>query len=132
MTIEAVKLDGPIAIPAQSANTAAATAPVSASVAPPQTASASTAAAAQRAQSANQEVDEQEVVTAARDLQTYFSNMSPKFTVDYLSGLSVVQMRAASTGEVVFQIPNTQAVRLARLVRDGASLGSLPFVETEA
>jgi uncharacterized FlaG/YvyC family protein len=56
----------------------------------------------------------------------------PTFRVDYLSGLDVMTVRAASTGEVVFQIPDIKAVHLARLIKETGSLDSLALLDTQA
>lgn len=67
-------------------------------------------------------VDEQQVVSAVRKLQSHFASRSapPELSIDYLSGLSVVTVRAAATGELLYQLPGSDAVRLARLIADGA------------
>ncbi|MGD9842497.1 MAG: hypothetical protein AB7U99_06285, partial [Steroidobacteraceae bacterium] len=63
---------------------------------------------------------------ALQQLQAAFSSApNPELSVDYLSGLSVTTVRSVSTGEVVYQLPNTRVVELARLIKDGASLSSL-------
>lgn len=83
-----------------------------------------------RTSSTTSEIDAQAMAKAVQDLQSHFSRMNPEFAVDYLSGLGIVRMRVASTGEVVFQVPDREAVQLARLIRNGASLGSLTLVRT--
>ena len=73
------------------------------------------------------------VATAVRDLQSAIDKgPNPTFTLDYLSGLSVVTVRSNITGELVFQLPDTRALDLARLLKEGASLGSLGLLTTEA
>lgn len=86
----------------------------------------------ERTSSTTSEIDVQVMVKAVQDLQSHFSRMNPEFAVDYLSGLGIVRMRVASTGEVVFQVPDREAVQLARLIRNGASLGSLTLMRTTA
>jgi uncharacterized FlaG/YvyC family protein len=73
------------------------------------------------------------LASAVRDLQSAIDKgPNPSFTLDYLSGLSVVTVRSNITGEVVFQLPDTRAVELARLLKEGASLGELGLLHTEA
>ena len=73
------------------------------------------------------------VNAAVQQLQTAISNgPNPDFKLDYLSGLSVVTVRSTITGEVVFQLPDTRALELARMIKDGASVGSLGLLSTEA
>lgn len=67
-----------------------------------------------------------EVASAVRQLQGAISSgPNPAFSIDYLSGLPVVTVRSTATGEVVLQLPDTRVVELARLIKDGASPGSL-------
>jgi hypothetical protein len=67
-------------------------------------------------------VSEQQVVSAVQNLQSHFASRSapPELRVDYLSGLSIVTVRAAETGELLYQMPGSDAVRLARLIAEGA------------
>jgi flagellar protein FlaG len=67
-------------------------------------------------------VDPQALKSAAAQIQSYLSGHTdpPQFSVDYLSGLGVMTVRAAESGEVVFQIPDAQAVHLAQLIRNGS------------
>ncbi|MGC3979882.1 MAG: flagellar protein FlaG [Steroidobacteraceae bacterium] len=72
--------------------------------------------------STSQVVQPHEVQAAVQKLQAHFAsrNTPPELSVDYLSGLSVVTVRTADTGEVLYQLPDVDAVRLARLIADGA------------
>lgn len=73
-----------------------------------------------------------EVGAAVKALQAAIdSGPNPSFTLDYLSGLSVVTVRSNVTGEVVYQLPDTRAVELARLIKDGNTLSSLGLLNTE-
>lgn len=73
-----------------------------------------------------------EVGVAVQALQAALDNgPNPSFTLDYLSGLSVVTVRSNVTGEVVYQLPDTRAVELARLIKDGSTLSSLGLLNTE-
>jgi uncharacterized FlaG/YvyC family protein len=67
-------------------------------------------------------VDPSALKSAATQIQSYLSGHTdpPQFSVDYLSGLGVMTVRAADSGEVVFQIPDVQAVHLAQLIRNGS------------
>ena len=56
----------------------------------------------------------------------------PKMSVDYLSGLDVLAFKSQSTGDVLFQVPSVDAVRLARLIGEGASLSSLGLMDATA
>ncbi|MGE0115383.1 MAG: flagellar protein FlaG [Steroidobacteraceae bacterium] len=74
-----------------------------------------------------------EVTAAIQQLQTAINKgPNPDFKLDYLSGLSVVTVRSTITGEVVFQLPDTRALELARMIKDGASVGSLGLLNTKA
>jgi hypothetical protein len=65
--------------------------------------------------------------------QTAISNgPNPDFKLDYLSGLSVVTVRSTITGQVVYQLPDTRALQLARMIKDGASVGSVGLFSTTA
>lgn len=68
--------------------------------------------------------------SAAQALQQHLSGQTnpPQFTVDYLSGLDVMTVRA-SNGEVVFQLPGPNALRLAQLLKDGVSIESFGIVD---
>ncbi len=92
--------------------------------------SAGVATATQQAESPS----EQEVGAAVRQLTAHLNAKlaSPEFSVDYLSGLGVVTVKSADTGTVVFQVPDVEAVRLARLIRDGSSIGELGFMDAKA
>jgi uncharacterized FlaG/YvyC family protein len=73
------------------------------------------------------------VAAAVQQLQTAISRSpNPDFTLDYLSGLAVVTVRSNTTGEVVFQLPDTRALELARMIKDGASVGSVGLFSTTA
>jgi uncharacterized FlaG/YvyC family protein len=73
------------------------------------------------------------VTAAVGQLQSAISQSpNPDFKLDYLSGLSVVTVRSTLTGEVVFQLPDTRALELARMIKDGASVGSLGLYKTTA
>lgn len=77
-------------------------------------------------------VTTEQVTAAVQQLQSAIAKTpNPDFSLDYLSGLSVVKVRSNTTGEVVFQVPDTRVVELARLLKDGASLGSLGLINTE-
>lgn len=78
-------------------------------------------------------VDEQQVLAAVQQLQQHFATRTapPELSVDYLSGLSVVTVRSADTGELLYQLPGSDAVRLARLVGEGAP-ASMGVVDTNA
>jgi uncharacterized FlaG/YvyC family protein len=74
-----------------------------------------------------------DVNAAVTQLQTAISNgPNPDFKLDYLSGLSVVTVRSTITGQVVFQLPDTRALQLARMIKDGASVGSVGLFTTTA
>ncbi len=78
-------------------------------------------------------VNPDEVVAAVQQLQAAISKgPNPDFKLDYLSGLSVVTVRSNLTGEVVFQLPDMRALELARLIKEGASVGSLGLLNTTA
>jgi len=79
-------------------------------------------------------IDAATLKAAQQQLQAYISGQTnpPHFTVDYLSGLGVMTVRAAITGDVVFQIPDMQAVRLAQLLKEGAPVESLGILNTVA
>jgi uncharacterized FlaG/YvyC family protein len=74
-----------------------------------------------------------ELQAAAQTIQNRLSGPTdpPAFSVDYLSGLQVMTVRAASSGTVVFQIPNSDALRLAQLLREGSPLDSMGIVDTK-
>lgn len=85
------------------------------------------------ASSAPAPVNPGEVTAAVQQLQAAISKgPNPDFKLDYLSGLSVVTVRSTITGEVVFQLPDTRALELARLIKAGASVGSLGLLNTTA
>lgn len=77
---------------------------------------------------------ESDLQTAALQIQGFLSGHMdpPKYQVDYLSGLQVMTVRNASSGEVVFQLPNSEALRLAQLLHEGASVGTAGIVNAEA
>jgi uncharacterized FlaG/YvyC family protein len=78
-------------------------------------------------------VNPAEVDAAVTQLQTAISNgPNPDFKLDYLSGLSVVTVRSTITGQVVFQLPDTRALQLARMIKEGASVGSVGLFTTTA
>lgn len=80
-----------------------------------------------------EKVSEDQVVSAVQQLQgAIATGPNADFSIDYLSGLSVVKVRSISTGEVVFQLPDVRAVELARLLKDGASVASLGLLDTQA
>ena len=73
------------------------------------------------------------IAVAVKQLQDAISGgPDPKIKLDYLSGLSVVTVRSITSGEVLFQLPDTRALELARLIKDGASLGSLGLIDINA
>ena len=73
------------------------------------------------------------IAVAVKQLQDAISSgPDPTIKLDYLSGLSVVTVRSITSGEVLFQLPDTRALELARLIKDGASLGSLGLIDTKA
>jgi uncharacterized FlaG/YvyC family protein len=84
--------------------------------------------------SAPASVDAATMKDATQQIQAYLSGQTtpPQFNVDYLSGLDVMTVRAANTGEVVFQMPGVQALQLAQLLREGAPVESLGIVNTVA
>ena len=78
-------------------------------------------------------VSSTEVAQAVQVLQQAVkSGPNPDFSLDYLSGLSVVTVRSDRTGEVVFQLPDTRALELARLIKDGSSLASVGLLNFTA
>lgn len=78
------------------------------------------------------EMDAAQVQEAASQLNSYLAARSspPEFSIDYLSGLSVVTVRSVSTGETLYQLPGSEAVRLARLLKEGGSLDSFGALDT--
>lgn len=96
-------------------------------------ASATRTVAANASAPANTNVNADDVQAAVSQLQTAISNgPNPDFKLDYLSGLSVVTVRSTITGQVVFQLPDTRALQLARMIRDGISVGSVGLFSTTA
>ena len=78
-------------------------------------------------------VNPDEMAVAVKQLQDAISSgPDPKIKLDYLSGLSVVTVRSITSGEVLFQLPDTRALELARLIKGGASLGSLGLIDINA
>ncbi|MES1195855.1 MAG: hypothetical protein ABUL58_02820 [Steroidobacter sp.] len=71
---------------------------------------------------------------AAQQIQGYLSQHTdpPQYVVDYLSGMQVMTVRSASSGEVVFQLPNADALRLAQLLHEGAPVNTAGIVDAEA
>lgn len=71
---------------------------------------------------------------AAQQIQSYLSGQTdpPQYVVDYLSGLQVMTVRSASNGEVVFQLPDADALRLAQMLREGSSVGTVGIVDAQA
>ena len=85
------------------------------------------------ASSAPTPVNPADVTAAVQQLQAAISTgPNPDFKLDYLSGLSVVTVRSTITGEVVFQLPDMRALELARMIKDGASVGSVGLFSTIA
>jgi|GEM_PF-2096382 len=117
MTIDALLMDRSPKVSESPAAIAVATlAPAPASAAIPVAATASAAAP----------VNTDEVKAAVAQLQAAISNgPNPDFKLDYLSGLSVVTVRSTLTGEVVYQLPDSRALDLARMIKGGASVGSI-------
>lgn len=73
------------------------------------------------------------VAAAVQQLQAAMNTgPNPEFKLDYLSGLSVVTVRSTLTGEVVFQLPDTRALELARMLTDGVSLASAGLMNATA
>lgn len=70
---------------------------------------------------------------AVAQLQQHLNMLtqSSQFSVDYLSGLDVVTVRDTSTGEIIRQVPSTEAVRLAQLLRRGDMSGPTAFLDTK-
>jgi uncharacterized FlaG/YvyC family protein len=90
-------------------------------------------AAAPATADSNSAVSPSAVEAAVKQIQAAINTgPNPAFTLDYLSGLSVVTVRSNQTGEVVFQLPDSRAVELARLIKEGTSLGSLGLLHTKA
>lgn len=120
MTIEATKLDNTNSFLSRSVD--AATAPLSKKSASAADISVTTVA------------DANTMNDAAQQIQSHLSGLTnpPQFKVDYLSGLDVMTVRAASTGEVVLQIPGNTAVQLAQLIKEGAPVDSLGVLNTTA
>ncbi|MES1191732.1 MAG: flagellar protein FlaG [Steroidobacter sp.] len=77
---------------------------------------------------------ESDLQAAAQQIQGYLSGHTdpPQYAVDYLSGLQVMTVRNASSGEVVFQLPNSEALRLAQLLHEGAAVNTVGIVNAEA
>ena len=72
------------------------------------------------------DVNPAELSAARAQLQTALNpSGKPELQVDYLSGLKVTTVRSNSTGELLYQIPDSKVVALARLLHDGGSLTSL-------
>lgn len=74
-----------------------------------------------------------QVAAAVEQLRSHLDTKhgNAEFTVDYLSGLDVVTVRAPNSGDVIFQVPSTVAVNLARLIKEGASLSSLGLLDAK-
>lgn len=72
--------------------------------------------------------------SAAQQIQSYLSGQTdpPAFSVDYLSGLQVMTVRSASSGDVLFQLPNADALRLAQLLKDGVPVDTIGIVDANA
>lgn len=64
------------------------------------------------------------VQQAAQQIQKFLaeSQRSLEFHVDETSGLSVVMVRDANTGDVIRQIPNEETVKLAQILKDTGSI----------
>ena len=128
MTIESLASD-------RNSKIADATAAV-ATVAPPVTSKstvATTATSSNATSGIAAPVDESAINAAIGQLQTAISNgPNPDFKLDYLSGLSVVTVRSTITGQVMYQLPDTRALELARMIKDGVSVGSLGLFSTIA
>lgn len=77
---------------------------------------------------------ESDLQAAAQQIQGYLSGHMdpPQYAVDYLSGLQVMTVRNARSGEVVFQLPNSEALRLAQLLHEGATVNTVGIVNAEA
>ena len=77
---------------------------------------------------------ESNLQAAAQQIQGYLSQHTdpPQYTVDYLSGMQVMTVRSASNGEVVFQLPNADALRLAQLLHEGSPVNTAGIVNAEA
>ncbi len=71
---------------------------------------------------------------AAQQIQDYLSGHTdpPQYVVDYLSGLQVMTVRSATNGQVVFQLPNSDALRLAQLLHEGSPVKTAGLVDTQA
>lgn len=71
---------------------------------------------------------------AAQQIQGYLSQHMdpPQYVVDYLSGMQVMTVRSATNGEVVFQLPNADALRLAQLLHEGSPVNTAGIVDAEA
>jgi uncharacterized FlaG/YvyC family protein len=121
MTIEAAKLDSVIPYSAPSADVAVTKAA--------DVQSTSTVDAAP-----NNSVDVGAITDAVQQIQAHLAALTdpPQFNVDYLSGLNVMTLRAASTGEVVFQIPGPVVVRLAQLIKEGVPMDSFGVLNAKA
>ena len=122
MTIETSSLTGNI-YAAQVAGTAATSSHGVSNSATPAVADVSQAPA----------IDAAELQAAIGQIKTHFAQQSPpQFSLDYLSGLNVMTIKAADTGEVLLQLPDVAALRLARLIKDGGSLESMGLLDTQA
>lgn len=78
-------------------------------------------------------VDPADVVSAVKQIQQVINNgPNPDIKLDYLSGLSVVEFRSKVSGELVFQLPDTHAVAMARMIKAGSPLSSLAMMDTQA
>lgn len=64
------------------------------------------------------------VQQAAQQIQKFLaeSQRSLEFHVDEASGISVVMVRDANTGDVIRQIPNEETVKLAQILKDTGSI----------
>ena len=64
------------------------------------------------------------VQQAAQQIQKFLaeSQRSLEFHVDETSGISVVMVRDANTGDVIRQIPNEETVKLAQILKDTGSI----------
>jgi uncharacterized FlaG/YvyC family protein len=120
MTIEAAKLESVIPYSAPSADVAVTKAA--------DVQSTSTVDAAPNS------VDAGAITDAVQQIQAHLAALTdpPQFKVDYLSGLDVMTLRAASTGEVVFQIPGPVVVRLAQLIKEGVPMDSFGVLNAKA
>jgi len=121
MTIEAAKLDSVIPYSAPSADAAVAKA-------------ADVQRTATVEASPKNSVDASAIKDAVQQIHAHLAALTdpPQFKVDYLSGLDVMTLRAASTGEVVFQLPGPVAVRLAQLIKEGIPMDSVGVLNATA